>query len=65
MEKLALQAKLFSKSFVEGEIAILSIHHHGVTQLGEVEPNLMHPSSIGLDFYERGLRKFLADFEAG
>ena len=42
MQELAFETVLFAETFVEGEIAVLIVHDHGIAELGEVKPDLMH-----------------------
>jgi hypothetical protein len=53
VEELPLQSALFSKPFVESEIAVLVVHDDGIAELGEVKADLMQPAGFQGDPYER------------
>jgi len=57
MEKLAFQAHLFSKAPVETKIAVLLVHHDRVTELGEMEANLVETTGFYFHPHQSRIRK--------
>ena len=61
MEKLSLQAEPFAKAPVESKIAVLLVHDYGITELGEMETNLVQPTGIYFHAHQGRIRKPPAD----
>ena len=52
VEKLAVEAVCFAEFFVKRKIAMLFVHHNGITVSGEMQTDLMHPACGDVDANE-------------
>ena len=55
MQKLAFEAILFGKMFIEVKIPMLIVQHNGITNRCEVKPDLMHAPGFNVHARQRGL----------
>ena len=63
MQELAFETVLFAETFVEGEVAMLIVHDHGIAEPGEVKPDLMLATRFDPHSRQGRIGKSFFDFE--
>jgi hypothetical protein len=64
MEKLPLQAELFSKAPVVSKIAVLLVHDDRIAELGEMETDLVQATGLYFYAHQSRIRKLPRDMVA-
>ncbi len=62
MKELSFEAVGLAKTPVEDKVPVLLVQHDRMTDTGEVEPDLMHPSRFYPYPHERRAGEFLFNF---